>query len=119
MNHSIINYALTKNESHGVMAALASLLAATIAGLACIGPLLGIMLGIGGMGWLSHYTYLTIPASIISLLLMVFAVFIYRKRTVSCASRRKHRFNQLLLGVSVLAVVGINSFEFIILPNLS
>jgi len=114
MNSSILN-----KEAHGVFAAMASVIAAAVAGIACIGPLVGILLGIGGMGWLSQYNYLSLPASIVSLALLVLAVFIYFKRTASCASRRKHRINQLLLSVSAMAVIGINGFEFIVLPNLS
>jgi len=61
---------LEKGEKVSVITGMASLLASLVAGMACIGPLLGIMLGVSGLGWLSSYSYLTLPASMASLTLL-------------------------------------------------
>ena len=108
----------TQNEKTSLYTAVASLAASVIAGAACIGPLIGIMLGVGSLGWLSSYAYLTLPASIVSILLLAAAFYIYQKRKSSCADRRKHRIYRGFLIVIAITVIGINSFEFIILPNL-
>ena len=107
------------NEKNGVYTGLASLCASLVAGLACIGPLLGIALGVSGLGWLSQFSYLTLPASVVSLALLTVAIVMYVKRKSSCANRRRHYLNLFFLAITTLVVIGINVFEFIILPRLS
>lgn len=107
---------LLNNEHTGVLAGIASLIASLVAGMACIGPLAGILLGVGGLGWLSQYAWLTFPAALTSLLLLSIAIIIYSKRRTSCANRRKHIMNRILLIATAVAVIGINVFEFFILP---
>lgn len=113
MNHYLVNH-----EKAGLLTGVGSLIASFIAGLACVGPMLGILLGIGGLGWLSRYSYLTMPASIASLVLLAGAIYFARRRKCCPASKRKHRLNQFTLATITLLVVAINVFEFLILPNL-
>lgn len=113
-----MNTILMTNERTSVVAGLASLTASIVAGIACIGPLLGITMGVTGLGWLSQFAYLTGPASITSILLLVVATTLYVKRRVSCANRNTHILNMIFLVVTGLIVIGINVFEFLIFPNL-
>lgn len=113
-----MNTYLLSNEKTGVLTGLASLFASMVAGAACIGPMLGIAMGVSGLGWLSQYTYLTRPAAAASLILLAIAIVTYAKRRTSCANRRKHRMNLAFLILTALIVIGINGFEFLILPNL-
>ena len=106
------------NENHGVYTGMASLFTSLVAGMACIGPMLGIVLGVSGLGWLSSYSYLSGPASVVSLLLLAVAITMYRRRKVCCANKRKHTRNRMLLIATSLVVVGVNAFEYVILPNL-
>ena len=57
---------LDKGEKVSVITCMASLFASMVAAMACIGPLLGIVLGVSGLGWLSSFSYLTLPASMAS-----------------------------------------------------
>ena len=109
---------LMRNETAGTFTGLASLVASCVAGVACIGPLMGIALGVSGLGWLTSYSYLTLPASIISMTLLVAALYMFINRKSCCANKRKHFMKRNLLIVSSLVVVGINVFEFLIFPNL-
>jgi hypothetical protein len=109
---------ILRNETPGIFTGLAGLVASCVAGIACIGPLMGIALGVSGLGWLTSYSYLTAPASIVSLTLMAVAIVMYRNRKSCCANKRKHLMKRNLLIVSALIVVGINVFEFLIFPNL-
>lgn len=109
---------LIKDESAGFVTGIASLAASFVAGLACIGPLMGIALGVSGLGWLTSYSYLTVPASIVSMALLATALYLFLKRKTCCANKRKHLMKRNLLVISALLVVGINVFEFLILPNL-
>lgn len=111
-------YLIAKDEKAGMLTSLASLFTSLIAGLACIGPMLGIVLGVSGLGWLSSYSYLTLPASVASIVLLVVALYMFNKRKASCASRRKHMFNFIFMGITTAVVIGINVFEYLIFPNL-
>lgn len=109
---------LLRNETPGIYTGLAGLVASCVAGIACIGPLMGIALGISGLGWLTSYSYLTVPASVVSLALLSAALYMFMKRKSCCANKRRHLVKRNLLIVSALIVVGINVFEFLIFPNL-
>lgn len=105
-----------KDERAGIWASIASLCASLVAGIACVGPMLGIVLGVSGLGWLTRYHYLTLPASIASLVLLGAAFYMYKRRRTSCVDRRKHRLNVIMLGVIAAVVIGINVFEYLIFP---
>ena len=107
------------SEKLSVYTASASLAASIVAATACVGPLLAIALGVTGLGWLSQFSTLTIPASVLSVVLVLAAIVVYKNRKSSCASRRKHFFYRWFLVLSAATVVSVNVFEYIILPNLA
>ncbi len=111
-----MNAYVMKDESAGMFTGFASLLASMVAGLACIGPLMGIALGISGLGSLTQYSNLTVPASIISLALLSVALYMFKARKVCCADKRKHLIKRNMLALSALLVIGINVGEFLIIP---
>ena len=80
--------------------------------------MLGIALGVSGLGWLSQFSYLTLPASVISVVLLATAIYVYARRRTSCMSRRKHYVNRAFLAFTTVTVIGINVFEYAVLPNL-
>jgi hypothetical protein len=107
-----------KDEQAGIWTSIASLCASLVAGIACVGPMLGIVLGVSGLGWLTRYHYLTLPATIASLVLLAVALYMYKRRRTSCINRRKHQLNVILLGAITAIVVGISVFEYLIFPNM-
>lgn len=109
---------LLKNDSAGMATGIASLFASFVAGMACIGPLAGIALGISSLGWMAHYSYLTIPASIVSMALLAVALYLFFNSKSCCANKRRHMMKRNLLMGSALIVIGINTFEWLIFPNL-
>jgi len=109
---------LLRNETPGIFTGVAGLVASCVAGIACIGPLMGIALSISGLGWLTSYSYLTAPASIISLALMAVAIVMYRNSKSCCANKRRHLMKRNLLIISAVMVTSINIFEFLIFPNI-
>ena len=111
-------YDLNK-EKAGIITTTASLFASIVAGLACIGPMLGIAFGITGLGWLTQYSYLTLPASIVSISLLLAATYLLTKVRINCVSKRRSRFNSVFLVVTAFVVVGINVFEYLVIPNLN
>lgn len=109
---------LLKNGSAGIAVGIASLFASFVAGIACIGPLVGISLGLSGLGWMASYSYLTIPASVVSLALLALALYLFFNSKTCCTNKRRHMMKRSLLMGSALVVIGINTFEFLIFPNL-
>jgi TusA-related sulfurtransferase len=66
-----------------VVVGAGSLLATVLATIACVGPLVAILLGVGGFGWLSQYAYLRVPASVATGLMLAFGFYwTYRTRTI-------------------------------------
>ena len=101
----------------GVAAALAGMAAALVTGAACIGPMIGITLGIGGLGWLARYAHLQLPATVLTVALLALAFHqLYRRRACSGAAPRRAR---RVLWVAVAFAVAINAFEYLILPTLA
>ncbi|MCB1927515.1 MAG: hypothetical protein KDH17_05705 [Rhodocyclaceae bacterium] len=100
----------------GVAAALAGMAAAMVTGAACIGPMIGIALGLGGLGWLTRYAHLQLPASVLTVTLLALAFQqLYRRRACSgTATRRARR----VLWVAVAFAAAINVVEYLILPTL-
>lgn len=110
--------AAIQDEKAGVVLASTSVLASVVAASACVGPMLGIALGVTGLGWLAGFAFLSIPAGIVSLVLLAAAIFLFARRKTSCASRRAHRLSKYFLIAAAVLVVGLNAFEFLVLPNL-
>ncbi|MCB1906329.1 MAG: hypothetical protein KDH15_03075 [Rhodocyclaceae bacterium] len=100
----------------GAVAALAGMAAAAVTGAACIGPMIGIALGVGGLGWLARYAPLQLPASVTTAALLALGFhLLYRRRDRGGAARRRAR---ALLWIAVAFAAAINAFEYLILPTL-
>jgi predicted lipid-binding transport protein (Tim44 family) len=98
----------------------ASVLASAGVGLACVGPLLGIVLGIGGLGFLSRYHWLQLPATIATAVLLATGFFLtYRRRGARCDHKaRSARIERWLLWSATLLAIALQIFEHVIFPRL-
>ncbi|MCB1915974.1 MAG: hypothetical protein KDG52_09685 [Rhodocyclaceae bacterium] len=100
----------------GAAAALAGMATAVVTGAACIGPMIGIAFGIGGLGWLARYAHLQLPATLLTIALLALGFrLLYRRRDCGGTGRRRAR---TLLWVAVVFAVAINAFEYVVLPAL-
>ena len=107
----------TPHERLGGGAAMAGMAAAVVTGAAGIGPMLGIALGIGGLGWLVRYAHLQLPASVLTVVLLAAGFYLlYVCRDGGCTAAR--RGARALLWVATAVAVAINAFEYLILPTL-
>jgi len=101
----------------GGAAALAGIAAAIATGAACIGPMVGIVFGIGGLGWLAQYAHLRLPASLLTLALLALGFYLlYRRRDCACSAARRRA--RALLWIAAAVALAINVFEYLILPTL-
>lgn len=111
-----------KGNEAAMAAAAAGLVAAIATAAACVGPLVAILLGVGGLGWLSRYADLRVPASIATgaLLASGFWLVHRRKRAEACAAGRsaKKRVTVGLLWTATVVAVTVNLFEYLVLPRL-
>jgi hypothetical protein len=113
-----------KGESNkAAIAAAAGGLIATIAtAAACVGPLVAILLGVGGLGWLTQYAYLRVPASIATAVILAFGFYwVYRKpKDEDCARKRSSKKGMIagLLWTATALAVAVNLFEYVIFPHL-
>lgn len=100
--------------------AATSLLATIGTGLACTGPLIAILFGVGGFGWLTRYTYLQLPASLATgAMLLLGFYWLYGRRSLSCNNNAlTNRIAKPVLWTATILAVGLNVFEYWILPQL-
>lgn len=103
----------------GIVAAAGGLIATLVTGLACVGPLVAILLGVGGMGWLTQYSYLRVPATILTVLMLAGGfVFVYG-RDRNCTRTTKGKAAVAILWIATALAVAVNVFEYLIFPNLA
>ena len=111
-----------EREAFGVWAAIGSLVATLVTGAACVVPLLAIVVGIGGLGWLARYAYLRVPASIATFALLAAGfAWAYRKRArgaCSPAAKRNLRIARGLLWSAALLAIAMNVLEYLVFPEL-
>ena len=111
-----------ESEALSVWAAAGSLVATLVTGAACILPLVAILVGASGFGWLARYAYLRVPASIATFALIAAGFgWAYRKRDrTACApaAKRNLRIARALLWCVALLAVAMNVFEYLVFPEL-
>jgi hypothetical protein len=103
-------------------AAIGGLAATLVTAMACVGPLVAIVLGIGGFGWLTRYAYLRVPATAATAVLLLVGFYLaYTRRVASCGDARKRRALRVAraaLWLAAVVAVVTNVFEYLIFPNL-
>ena len=109
---------ILNKEGMEIYTGLAAVMASVVAGMACIGPMAGVILGLGGLGWMSQYAFLTMPAALVSLTLTVVSLYLFFSRLRCCANKRLYRLQRYVLLGSAFIVIGINVIEFVVIPNL-
>jgi hypothetical protein len=102
----------------GMAAATAGVVTACATGAACIGPFVGIVFGIGGLGWLAQYAYLRVPAALATLLVLAVGFILVRRAGRGQACDRALRPARRMLWLAAALALAINTFEFVILPTL-
>ncbi|MDX1458812.1 MAG: hypothetical protein R3276_14570 [Marinobacter sp.] len=101
-----------------MMAGFCGLGSTLVTGLACLVPMVGIVLGVSGLGWLSQYTYLRLPATVLTVVCL-FAGFtvLYRQRD-RCPGSSSLRLAKTVFWTAVALAVVVNTTEYIVLPLL-
>jgi hypothetical protein len=109
-------------DEAAMAAAAGGLVAAVATAGACVGPLVAILLGVGGLGWLTRYADLRVPASIATGTLLAFGFYqVYRRpRAEGCGVKRssKKRVAVGLLWTATVVAVAVNLFEYLVFPHL-
>jgi mercuric ion transport protein len=106
------------DDTAASLAALGGLVTAIGTGVACVGPLVAILLGVGGFGWLVQYAHLRVPATLATALLLALGFHLTSRRPPdACRRAKQHRARVLLWSATALAVA-INVFEYVIFPRL-
>jgi hypothetical protein len=100
----------------GALAAAGGFLAGCITVAVCLLPLLAIGLGVGGLGWLTQYLYLRVPAALAAAALLLLGYALVYRRGSQCARAGRRRAAKLILWVSAVFAIGINAFDFVLLP---
>ena len=112
----------TSNRERATAIAVFGGVAATLAtGVACIAPMAGILLGVGGLGFLTRYAWLRVPASIATALFLITGFVLFYRHSASACKRISPRKRKLIGGLlwsgTVFALVT-NLFEYVIFPQL-
>lgn len=98
------------------LAAAGGFVATIATGAACVGPLIAILLGVSGFGWLVQYAYLRVPASIATALMLGFGFhWVYRPK---CRKKKSSATAKAVLWVATVLAVSVNLFEYVIFPRL-
>ena len=114
--------ASSARETAGTAAAAGGLVAAIATASVCVGPLVAILLGVGGLGWLTRYADLRVPASIVTGALLAFGFYRvhWRSEAERCARKQssKKKVATGLLWTATVVAVAVNLFEYLVFPHL-
>ncbi|MDO3721906.1 hypothetical protein QVZ43_09230 [Marinobacter sp. chi1] len=83
---------------------------------ACLIPWIALSVGIGGLGFLTRYTYLQVPATIVTVALLSIS---YRALRRSPCQGTTSRLTRGLFWFAVALAVAINLIEYVVLPALA
>jgi hypothetical protein len=108
-----------RDDTLALLASAGGLLTTLATGAACVGPLLAILLGVGGFGWLTRYAHLRVPASVATAVLLAAGFYqLYRRTPVACRRTPAQRRARALLWSATAVALAINLFEYVIFPRL-
>jgi hypothetical protein len=101
-------------------AATGGFAATVLTGIACVGPLVAILLGVGGFGWLTQYAWLRVPASLATATLLAggFYWVYFRPGRDRCARSATAKGARVVLWTATLLAIALNLFEYVIFPRL-
>jgi hypothetical protein len=102
----------------GAVAACGSFLATCVTAAVCALPLAAIGLGVGGLGWLTQYMHLRVPAALATAALLLLGFHLVYRLGAACGNDMRRRTAKTLLWSATAFAVAINTFEFLILPVL-
>jgi len=102
----------------GALAAGGGLLISFATGLVCVAPLVAIALGVGGLGWLTQYVHLRVPAVLATAGLLLLGHYLVYRHGAVCRNDSRRRSTKVWLWVATAVAAAVNAFEFLILPAL-
>lgn len=100
----------------GAVAACGGFLATCVTAAVCALPLAAIGLGIGGLGWLTQYVHLRVPAALATAALLMLGFHLVYRLGADCRNDVRRRTAKTILWGATAFAVAINTFEFLILP---
>ena len=100
----------------GALAACGGFLATCVTAAVCALPLAAIGLGVGGLGWLTRYVHLRVPATLATAALLLLGFHLVYRRGAICRDDARRRTTKTILWAATAFAVAINAFEFLILP---
>jgi hypothetical protein len=104
----------------GVATGVLGILTTVATGIACVGPFVAILLGVGGFGWLTRYAHLRVPATVLTAAILAYGFYrMYRQDARACRATPSARAGRALLWTATVLAVGINLFEYVVLPRLA
>ncbi len=111
---------VSTDQHFAVVAAAGGLAATVFTGVACVGPLVAILLGVGGFGWLTQYTYLRVPASIATAVCLALGFYwaYFRVSRGACQRTTRARLVRATLWTATALAIAVNLFEYVIFPHL-
>jgi len=116
MAASTDNPTLDHSNRVATMAAAGGLVATIATAAACVGPLIAILLGVSGFGWLVQYAYLRVRASIATAAMLGFGFYwVYRPK---CAKKKSSAAAKAILWTATVLATLVNLFEYVIFPRL-
>jgi len=111
-----------RDSQRALVASAASVVTTATTAAVCALPLVAIVLGVGGFGWLTRYAYLRGPASWATLALLLYGFWRVYGCRMTCADpgaafTRRRAARALLWFCTALALT-VNLFEYVVLPRL-
>ncbi len=100
-----------------IWAAAVALASSMLASLACVGPLIGIAMGLTGLGWMTQMSSWSLSVALLSLTLIYFSLILFKRRKICCISKQKHLRRQFFLQLSALLVLSLTIIDFIVIPS--